>query len=174
MGKGLIIGIVVLILIVGGFFLFRGGDDTSEITSTTPSPSAAVPAPGNEDVEEAIVVGGDSDTGEEEVSGSETHTVEITSSGYSPKTLTINSGDTVTWINMDSRTNWPASAVHPSHTVYPGSARSKCGSSGEVDIFDACRGLANGERFSFTFTEQGEWGYHNHLGSSTTGKIIVN
>lgn len=99
--------------------------------------------------------------------------IEITSSGFTPQTLTVSKGDTVTWINKDTEKHWPASAVHPTHTVYPGSSIEKCGTSEEKNIFDACHGLAQGESFSFTFNEVGSWGYHDHLVGGVFGKIIV-
>ncbi len=100
-------------------------------------------------------------------------TVEITSSGFSPSTLTINAGDSVVFINKDSKKHWPATDVHPTHEVYPGSDIGKCGSSEESEIFDACRGLEKGEVFTFTFQEKGEWPYHDHLKPITAGTIIV-
>ncbi len=99
--------------------------------------------------------------------------IEITSSGFSPDTLTINIGETVTFVNKDIKLSWPASAIHPTHTVYPGSDIKKCGTSEETNIFDACKGLAQGESWSFTFNSKGTWNYHNHLNPSLRGKIIV-
>ena len=99
---------------------------------------------------------------------SQTYNIEITSSGFSPNSLTINSGDKVTWINKGSDLSWPASAIHPTHTAYTeigGCIGSK---------FDACRGLAEGESFTFTFNEVGTWKYHDHLKISNTGTIVVN
>ncbi len=101
----------------------------------------------------------------ETLSGNE---VEITSQGFSPNTLTINVGDTVTWINKDDSKHWPASAMHPTHTVYPetgGCIGSK---------FDACKGLEKDEAFEFTFNEKGTWKYHDHLNPGLTGSITVN
>lgn len=97
--------------------------------------------------------------------------VKITSSGFSPKTLTVKAGTTVTFVNEDSNKHWPASAMHPTHTLYPGSGIDKCGTGEE--IFDACRGLAKGESFSFNFNEKGSWKYHDHLSVSSTGTIVV-
>ena len=100
--------------------------------------------------------------------------IEITSSGFTPSTLTISKGDTVTWINKDTEEHWPASALHPTHTVYPGSDIKKCGTAEQGNIFDACDpGLAPGESFSFTFNEVGTWSYHDHLIGGLFGKIIV-
>ncbi len=93
--------------------------------------------------------------------------VEITSSGFNPSTLTINAGETVVFINKEAKAHWPASAVHPTHEVYPepgGCIGSK---------FDACRGLKQKEEFSFTFNQKGTWRYHDHLNPGLTGSIVV-
>lgn len=103
----------------------------------------------------------------------ETPTVEITSKGFSPKTLTISQGDTVKFINKDIEKHWPASDVHPTHTKYPGSGIDKCDTLDEYYIFDACRGFAQGEEFSFPFDEIGTWKYHDHLNPEIKGTIIV-
>ncbi len=95
------------------------------------------------------------------------NTVEITSAGFNPSTVTIKAGDKVTFTNKDTSTHWPASAVHPTHTDYPetgGCIGSK---------FDACKGLAQGESWSFTFNEKGSWNYHDHLNPSLKGTIVV-
>ncbi len=101
------------------------------------------------------------------------NTVKITASGFEPKTLTVKTGTIVTFVNEDSNKHWPASATHPTHKVYPGSGIEKCGIVGETNIFDACRGLAQGESFSFTFNEKGSWKYHDHLNVPSTGTIVV-
>ena len=93
--------------------------------------------------------------------------IEITASGFSPQTLTVNAGTTVTFTNKDSAAHWPASAMHPTHAVYPetgGCIGSK---------FDACKELAQGETWSFTFNEKGTWNYHDHVNPSKFGTIIV-
>ncbi|HIH15474.1 MAG: Plastocyanin [archaeon GW2011_AR17] len=97
----------------------------------------------------------------------EDNVIQITSSGFSPSILTVSAGTTVTFIIMDEGTYWPASASHPSHTVYPTTG----GCIGST--FDACKGLAQGESFDFTFNEAGEWKYHDHLNPGRTGTIIV-
>jgi len=93
--------------------------------------------------------------------------IEITGSGFNPSALTINAGETVTWINKNPFQAWPASAVHPTHGAYPepgGCLGSK---------FDACKGLGQGKAYSFAFNQKGTWKYHDHLDPSSTGTIIV-
>lgn len=99
--------------------------------------------------------------------------VKITASGFEPKTLTVKAGTTITFVNEDSNQHWPASAMHPTHKIYPGSGIEKCGTVEETTIFDACRGLAQGESFYFTFNEKGSWKYHDHLNVPSTGTIVV-
>lgn len=88
-----------------------------------------------------------------------TWTIEHTDNRFIPSEIKIKKGDTVTWTNRDSSQAWPASAVHPSHQVYPG--------------FDALKSLSNGESYSFKFDRVGSWKYHNHLNPSVTGAVIV-
>jgi plastocyanin len=139
-----------------------------------------VPAPGvpPEDVDDMIVVD-DPNTdamlpvNDEPADEPQQHTVTISDSGYAPSILSIKSGDTVTFVNEGSRKNWPATNAHPTHTNYPGSDIKLCGSTAADEVFDACRGLENGESFSFIFTETGTWNYHNHLSPGQGGSIIV-
>ncbi|MCR4335830.1 MAG: hypothetical protein NUV57_04815 [archaeon] len=103
----------------------------------------------------------------------ENNIIIYTDAGFAPNPLTIKTGDSVTWINNSSMDMWPATAMHPTHTAYPGSGIQKCGTDEEPGIFDACRGIAPGESYTFTFNETGEWAYHDHLTPSNFGKIIA-
>jgi plastocyanin len=78
---------------------------------------------------------------------------------FSPSAVKVSKGGKVTWINKSSVAVWPASAFHPTHTLYPG--------------FDALRGLKTGETYSFVFEKVGSWKYHNHLNSGVTGVVEV-
>ena len=93
--------------------------------------------------------------------------VSYNGSVYAPATIDIKKGDTVTFLNQGAGQMWPASAIHPTHAVYP----TKGGCLGST--FDACRGLGAGESWSFTFTEAGRWGYHDHLNPNIRGTVVV-
>lgn len=99
--------------------------------------------------------------------------VTYTDSGFDPNNITIKAGDTVRFVNGSSASFWPASAFHPTHTTYPGSNITKCGTPEAINIFDACRAHTPGESYSFTFNEIGKWNYHNHLSASFFGSIVV-
>ena len=98
--------------------------------------------------------------------------VEYTDGVYRPETTTIKKGETVTWVNKGLEF-WPASDFHPIHRNYPGSNIVKCGTEEEKTLFDACRSMGPGAQYSFTFTEVGEWEFHDHINPRAKGKIIV-
>ncbi len=84
-----------------------------------------------------------------------TVTVTISSSGPSPKSVTINKGETVMFVNNDSATHQIASNPHPSHTDYQG--------------FDSLSGIPSGASYSFTFQKTGAFDYHDHLDPFNSG-----
>lgn len=148
MNKTLVLIIIIAVVIVGGYFLFaRGGNyGTGNSPSATPAPQ-----------------------------GPADQVIEITATGFSPSNVTIKAGQSVEWINKDASPHWPASAMHPTHEVYPGSTITKCGTAEQLNIFDACRGLDAEKSFRFKFDRQGTWQYHDHLNPRTPffGSITV-
>ena len=86
-------------------------------------------------------------------------TVTISGSGFSPSLITINVGDTVKWVNNDSKAHEPASNDHPSHEIY--------------SAFDSDPGIGAGSSWSFKFNNTGTWYYHDHRSSSKTGVVVV-
>lgn len=88
-----------------------------------------------------------------------TSTISISDTSFVPATGRVAAGTTVTFINNGQALHWPASDPHPVHTGLPG--------------FDAKKGLATGEEYSFTFSKVGTWGFHDHLNPTLTGSIIV-
>lgn len=104
--------------------------------------------------------------------GNSSNTVYLTASGFQPSELTIEQGETVTWINNASSPMWVGSDRHPTHTQYEGTTlREHCQNGDQTGAaFDQC---STGDRFSFTFEKTGEWGYHNHENAGQTGTVIV-
>lgn len=88
-----------------------------------------------------------------------TYNISYTNSCYSPANVTIKKGDTVKFTNNSNKKMEPASNDHPSHELYP--------------EFDANDGISPGGTYSFTFTNTGSWGYHDHLKPSCGGTITV-
>jgi plastocyanin len=153
--KTLVILIVIVVALVLAAVLLSGPAEAP----STETPTSQVPAPGFEDVPEAVV-----NTGGMEVV--------YTDAGFSPSTLTVQAGDTVTFSNQSSVDFWPASAAHPTHAVYSGTSLSEHCPDGS-EAFDACAGISPGESWPFTFNKVGTWRYHDHLNPSRTGTIVV-
>lgn len=167
MAKVLIFVGVVVIIIGGLLFLGREVEAPQEI----PPQTSAI------EQDESVDLDDESASGKEpiieEQAGETQLTIVYGNSGYSPADLTVGIGDAVVFRNESSRTLWPASDIHPTHTIYPGSGIQKCGTNEAQDIFDACGALEPGETWTFTFGDEGSWGYHNHRFPSHKGVIMV-
>ena len=144
--SGIVAFLVIILIVIGIVFLSRGGERLDE----TVVPSTQI-------FEE--------DTGIVEEEGE--NTILYTDSGFSPALLTVSVGDVVIFENRSSRSTWVASALHPTHRLYPVSG----GCIGST--FDACEGISSGFSWSFTFNERGTWRYHDHLNARFTGTIVV-
>ena len=154
---------IAAIVIIGAFLLF------APASAPNGAPAASTPVAEERgdfastvEVPEGIVV--------ESIA---VHTVRATADGFVPAALTVKKGDSVTWVNESGRNVWPASAMHPTHTVYPASGIEKCGTSEAATIFDACSGIPTGNSWSFVFDEVGTWKYHDHLRASVFGSVTV-
>lgn len=150
MNKNYLILLLVLAVVAGGGYwwwqnragmpLFGGGQPAAD--------SSAPVVPGGD----AAVVG---------------KIISFNGATFEPGILTIKAGETVTFRNDSAGQVWPASAMHPTHKVYP--AAGGCIGS----AFDACKGLMPGESWSFKFDEAGSWKYHDHLNPKNFGTVVV-
>lgn len=86
-------------------------------------------------------------------------TVIYTNEGFSPAELTVKAGTMVNFINQSDSPMWVASAMHPTHLLYP--------------EFDEKASVAKGESYSFTFEKVGAHKYHNHMNAAHRGTITV-
>lgn len=91
--------------------------------------------------------------------GGSLHDVTITERGFVPDRVEIRQGDTVRFINNGAKPSWPASDPHPTHEFLNG--------------FDPLRELETNESWEFTFSNAGEWEYHDHLLPHRRGLISV-
>ncbi|OGG60873.1 hypothetical protein A3C86_00380 [Candidatus Kaiserbacteria bacterium RIFCSPHIGHO2_02_FULL_49_16] len=154
----IILWVVGLLIIVGGWYLFTtDSNESADAVSDSAPQTEQAPV----DAPEAVA------TSAQEVTLPVV--IKFTDAGYVPSSVTIKKGQTVRWTNESGTNTWPASAVHPQHSAYPQKSASDClGSS-----FDACRGLAQGESWDFKFDVVGEWKFHNHLNPTHRGSVTV-
>jgi plastocyanin len=160
--KSLIIGIIIVLVVVGAVLIQRGGGDQAAELSQQTSDENPPAGPNDPTIDPPII-----DDAEDPV------VITFTNNGFNPRSVTVEVGVPVVFKNESSDDFWPASAVHPTHSVYPGSDIEKCGGPEEDLIFDSCGGVAPGESWSFSFDTEGEWGYHDHLDSKNTGMIVA-
>lgn len=92
-------------------------------------------------------------------SNGKAHIIELSEEGFSPSEITIQKGDTIKFITTGDKFFWPASNLHPTHTIYP--------------EFDPREPFASDESWSFRFEKAGTWKYHDHLAPYFTGEIEV-
>lgn len=167
MNKTIITIIIIAVVLVGGYFLL-GGTYQPKPSVTQPSSKATQSSALEPSNDVAIPQPPVSQT-----STTEEKVVTYTDLGYSPSTLTVKNGETVIFKNQSSQSMWTASAVHPSHIVYSGTSLGTHCPDIKNTTFDTCAGTKPGSAWSFTFTKQGTWKYHNHLSPGDTGTIIV-
>ncbi len=151
--------VVIVVLVTGGWFLFKGTPaqaPTTEVPVTNQVPVVGSTTP------EMIV-----ENAAPEI------TVTYTDQGFSPKEISIVQGTKVNFINQSSGKMWVASAMHPAHTVYSGTSLSQHCPDTTGSAFDECVGDEVGTTFSFTFNKVGTWKYHDHINSKMFGSVTV-
>lgn len=167
-----ILWIVGIIIVAGAFLLWNSNkSETTPTASDTNAPAAQEQTtPSEQSIESE---GGTGATTDINVSVNAGTLAVITYNGtsFSPATLTIKKGDSVTW-NSAAGNVWVASAPHPAHTAYDGTARSEHCASGYAGPapFDQC---VSGSSYTFTFNKAGTWKYHDHQNLGAFGTIIV-
>ncbi len=150
--KAPLIVIVVLVVTLGAYAYSRSYVDDSRYVPTASEPAG-----------HGIVGNAKSDT--------DAYDVRITyiNDGFGPADITIKQGERVRFLNNSDVGIWPASGVHPTHSLYPEKEPTDClGSS-----FDSCQEVKPGEFFDFTFYYTGRWTFHDHVHAYHTGSITV-
>lgn len=134
---------VVILVLIGGWFLTRPKPSVAPEVSQTTQPSITQSA------SPAASAAAEAET---------KNLVTITSSGFSPKEIKITKGDSVIWVNNDTVDHTVNSAPHPAHTAYPPL---------NLDV------LKPGEKKSLKFPDAGTYKYHDHLNPSLFGSVTV-
>lgn len=145
--------IIILVLLVGAitFGLMQLGDDDSADEPVTPVSQNQDAANTPSDTSTPV-------SDERDEAEPKTLTVTFTDN-FNPSPVTINIGDSVKFVNDSQRDIQPSSNNHPTHDVYPG--------------FESPNDIPPGGSWSFTFTQLGTWGYHDHNLPDNTGTVVV-
>lgn len=86
-------------------------------------------------------------------------TIRMTEDGFVPDTMMVHQGTKIRFLNVDMLAHWPASDLHPSHTLYA--------------EFDPHMPIDSSKEWDFTFEKIGTWGMHDHLAPYIIGTITV-
>jgi plastocyanin len=152
--------IAIIIVLAGGWWYFSQASAVPATTDTT-----------------AVVNGADTttDTGGADTSTSTQATgvtIHYTASGFTPKSVTIQAGQKVTFVNDTAGAMWVASDVHPTHTEFDGTDRAThcSGSYTGPTPFDQCQ---PGSTYTFVFAKAGTFQFHNHAAAQFQGTVTV-
>ena len=85
--------------------------------------------------------------------------IELREDGFYPKKITIREGETITFKTTRDTYFWPASNLHPTHTLYP--------------EFDPAEPISPNKKWGFQFDQVGIWEYHDHIDPDARGIIYV-
>src|SRR3990167_2384860 len=89
----------------------------------------------------------------------ETQIIEMTPNGFEPQEVSVDTNQSVIFLNKDENPRWPASNTHPTHELYP--------------ELDPKRAIMPGESWAFKPTKEGEWKFHDHIYPHFRGVLTV-
>lgn len=145
MNKNILIGVIALVVLIGGYLLIGQGNKTTvqptTIATATPTSTTGTTASPSAVPTNTIVAN-----------------VTVTNDGFSPKTLTVKTGTKVVWTNKSDGTVNVSSDNHPTHLLYP---------------FLNLGSFAVGSSVEVVVEKAGTYTYHNHLNPSQKGTIIA-
>lgn len=148
MSRNLVIsGVVIAVVIVGGWFLMR--PKTVSYPPIQTQTQVQKPPASTQSATTATAGA---------VMNEEKNLVTIGNDGYLPKSITIKVGETVTWVNTDTANHTVTSALHPTHTIYPAL---------NLGV------IKSGTKKALSFPKAGVYKYHDHLNPSLVGSVTV-
>lgn len=150
--------VIIVIVIVGGYWWWS----SLQATPSTPVDNSQTSAP---------MIPATSTTSSTGTSAPMSATITFNGDAFSPANVTIAQGGTVTWTSTGGDM-WVASDPHPLHNGYDGTTREQHCAAGYAGAapFDQC---SAGTSFTFTFSQVGTWGYHDHLDDDIGGTVTV-
>lgn len=93
MNNKILLGIIAVIVLAGGYFLFANSPKNVPVNQTTTQ------TPTSQALEKELI--------------------EVTASGFSPSTIKVRVGTNVVWINKSGADANVSSVDHPAHRTYP-------------------------------------------------------
>jgi len=151
MKKGIIIGVVAIILVAGGIYWFiqsQNNTNNTPLYQTTDNSSQSPTTPTTTNSSQTTTIPNSPTT---QVPIPVTHNVTIQNFSFNPSSITIKKGDTIVWTNKDSM----------AHTI--------TGNNGGP----ASSPISANSTYSFMFNNIGAFPYHCSIHPSMTGTVTV-
>jgi plastocyanin len=169
---GWVVAIVVLLIIIGGGWWWYSMQNPAPATTNTTA-VGNVTDQGTSGTDTNATATTNTEVGVNAgTNAANTTTVHYTASGFSPKSVTINKGQSVSFVDDTQNPMWVAANNHPTHTSYDGTDRAThcSGSYSGPTPFDQCQ---PGSTYTFVFGKAGTFGYHNHAAAQFEGTVTV-
>lgn len=144
--KAPLIAIIIAVLAIAGLTVFALSNQREAPQTTTDTTSRSEAAEQTTTTDDAAPT------------PSERMLITYTDNGFEPGAITVKKGTVITVKNESSKDVQFSSADHPTHRENT-----------EMNL----RTLSPGESDSYTASEPGTWGYHDHLDESMTGTVTV-
>lgn len=151
----LVVALILVVLASIGAMAFGNNTKNEQTTTQTSTNAESKPESASESPNAA-----NDDAMKIDESANQAAAVIITysNSGFSPKDITVKAGETIEVKNTSSRIVQFDSDPHPVHTD---------NRQLNIEFIDP------GKSKTFSITNTGTWGFHNHIDASETGKITV-
>lgn len=153
-GKKIAITVIILAVVGAGVYVAMSGKDDSSSKSNSSQTSSNSTDTSANSSDSSSSSSSDSASDASEVAA----TITYSDSGFSGGTVTVKAGDTVAVKNTSSSELSFNSDPHPAHTDDP-----------DLNVGV----VASGETKTFTVTQTGTYGFHNHFNPSDKGKITI-
>lgn len=176
---GWVVAVGIVVVVAGGTWWFvlpqKAAAPTAPIVSEVQTtPEAPVEAAATDTASSTIPENPAAQTPPAAATPAVSTTVTVVYNGdsFSPAKVSINKGDTVTFINQNGGRMWVGADEHPSHMEYDQTDKNTHCAAGYPGPkpFDQC---AASDSYSFTFTKSGTFDYHNHSAAQLGGTVTV-
>lgn len=144
--RDILVGIIITTLVVGGLVVYVLQANQSDDASRSSQNQSDTTTGSTDPASEAAPT------------PSDRVAITFTNDGFEPRDINVKKGTIVTITNNASRNVQFSSNDHPAHRENT-----------EMNL----KSLSPGESDSYTATETGTWGFHDHLDESKTGTVTV-
>ncbi|HSW47620.1 MAG TPA: cupredoxin domain-containing protein, partial [Candidatus Saccharimonadales bacterium] len=155
MNKNILIALVAIIVLAGGFVLVKNSNKQTATVTPTVTVQNPTTAPTAMEASPSVAM---SASGTPSAMMEKEADVNLTADGFVPASVTIKKGEKVVWTNKSGDTATVDSDNHPTHLLYP-----------PLNL----GAFQDGEKHELVFDKSGTYTYHDHFHPSRRGTVVV-